>query len=264
MLGGVNKGNKMASKRKSFSKRQRFEVFKRDSFKCQYCGAAAPEALLHVDHIKPLSKGGTNDIVNLITSCSKCNLGKSNIPLDDNAIITKSRNQLEELQERREQLEMMMEWHQSLQDLNSQIIQKIKEYWENLAPGWEINDNGLKSLRKLSREYALDEITKAMDIAADQYLKFDHAGKCTSDSWENSFKKISGICRTRKLAEKQPEIKELYYIRGILRNRIHGYYNHGLAFQLLKEAYNNGADIDKLNKVALEVYDWDDFVEALS
>lgn len=30
-------------KRKAISKRVRFEVFKRDSFKCQYCGKCAPD-----------------------------------------------------------------------------------------------------------------------------------------------------------------------------------------------------------------------------
>jgi 5-methylcytosine-specific restriction endonuclease McrA len=34
--------------------------------------------LLHVDHIKPRSLGGTNDPDNLQTLCRKCNIGKSN------------------------------------------------------------------------------------------------------------------------------------------------------------------------------------------
>lgn len=36
------------TKRKSISKKVRFEVFKRDGFSCQYCGATPPGALLHV------------------------------------------------------------------------------------------------------------------------------------------------------------------------------------------------------------------------
>lgn len=53
-------------------KKLRFEVFKRDSFKCQYCGKSAPEVVLHVDHIKPVAEGGTNEITNLITACADC------------------------------------------------------------------------------------------------------------------------------------------------------------------------------------------------
>lgn len=63
-------------KRRSISTKTRFEVFKRDRFTCQYCGAHPPGALLHVDHIVAVSAGGTNAMDNLITSCQPCNLGK--------------------------------------------------------------------------------------------------------------------------------------------------------------------------------------------
>lgn len=69
------------AKRKAISTRVRFEVLKRDSFKCQYCGANSSNGELHIDHITPLALGGKNDILNLVTSCAKCNLGKSSIPL---------------------------------------------------------------------------------------------------------------------------------------------------------------------------------------
>lgn len=55
--------------RQSISKKLRFEVFKRDKFTCQYCGKSAPEVVLHVDHIHPVSEGGETEIINLITSC---------------------------------------------------------------------------------------------------------------------------------------------------------------------------------------------------
>jgi hypothetical protein len=54
----------------------RFEVFRRDSFTCQYCGRRAPMVILHVDHIVPVVAGGTNDLGNLKTACSVCNVGK--------------------------------------------------------------------------------------------------------------------------------------------------------------------------------------------
>lgn len=56
----------------------RFAVFRRDDFTCQYCGRSAPEARLEIDHRVPVSRGGTNDISNLVTACSDCNRGKSN------------------------------------------------------------------------------------------------------------------------------------------------------------------------------------------
>lgn len=67
--------------RKALSKKTRFEVFKRDGFKCMYCGAHPPSVLLHVDHIDPVALGGKNDMDNLVTSCQPCNQGKSATPL---------------------------------------------------------------------------------------------------------------------------------------------------------------------------------------
>ena len=69
--------------RKPLSKRKRFEVFKRDNFQCQYCGRKVPDITLEVDHIIPVSKKGTNEIANLITSCFNCNRGKSNKKLSN-------------------------------------------------------------------------------------------------------------------------------------------------------------------------------------
>jgi len=62
--------------------RLRFLIMKRDNFKCCICGrspATTPNLELHIDHIKPWSKGGETVPENLQTLCSDCNLGKSDI-----------------------------------------------------------------------------------------------------------------------------------------------------------------------------------------
>lgn len=69
------------AKRKAISTRTRFEVFKRDGFKCQYCGATAEQSALHVDHITPVALGGGNEMHNLVTACSSCNFGKGAVSL---------------------------------------------------------------------------------------------------------------------------------------------------------------------------------------
>ena len=63
----------MPTTRKGISKKTRFDVFKRDLFACQYCGAHPPGVLLHVDHIVAVASGGTNDKDNLVTACQPCN-----------------------------------------------------------------------------------------------------------------------------------------------------------------------------------------------
>jgi len=60
----------------------RFAVLKRDNFTCQYCGRKAPDVSLHVDHVIPRSRGGTDAMANLKTACADCNLGKYDVLLD--------------------------------------------------------------------------------------------------------------------------------------------------------------------------------------
>lgn len=56
--------------------RLRFLVFRRDGFRCVYCGAEASQATLHADHVVPESQGGPTEFENLATACERCNLGK--------------------------------------------------------------------------------------------------------------------------------------------------------------------------------------------
>src|SRR6476469_8331896 len=124
--------------RQPISKSIRFEVFKRDKFTCQYCGRKSPDIVLQIDHISPVSKGGTNDLLNLITSCIDCNLGKSNRTLADNTIIDRKRSQMEELQERREQIEMMMDWQKGLVELDQYLVEKVAEFWSELVEPYSL------------------------------------------------------------------------------------------------------------------------------
>ena len=56
----------------------RYEVMKRDNFTCRLCGLSKKDGVsLHVDHIKPVSKGGKTTLDNLQTLCERCNYGKS-------------------------------------------------------------------------------------------------------------------------------------------------------------------------------------------
>jgi 5-methylcytosine-specific restriction enzyme A len=72
-----------------FKKKTSFHIFERDNFTCVYCGKNSYEdnAKLIVEHIYPRSKGGQNDINNMITACSKCNGEKSAKLLDIDNIL---------------------------------------------------------------------------------------------------------------------------------------------------------------------------------
>lgn len=60
----------------SISNSKRYDVLRRDKFQCVLCGAGGSEANLEVDHIVPISRGGTDEIGNLRCLCFKCNRGK--------------------------------------------------------------------------------------------------------------------------------------------------------------------------------------------
>ena len=56
----------------------RYDILKRDGFRCQICGSSAQDGVkLHVDHIIPVAKGGQTIASNLRTLCDRCNMGKS-------------------------------------------------------------------------------------------------------------------------------------------------------------------------------------------
>lgn len=194
------------TKRKALSKRIRFEVFKRDSFTCQYCGRKAPEVVLQVDHIEPRAEGGEDSILNLVTSCADCNSGKGATTLDDSAALARQHRQLAELQERREQLEMMVGWQRSLMDMDATARSEAERMWKDLT-GWSLSDHGSQDIRVLVRKYGLDEAMTAMRIAADQYLKRDDGG-VTEVSVEYAFRKLGGICYNRRRAKEDPAADE--------------------------------------------------------
>lgn len=52
----------------------RTAVINRDGAVCVYCGDA--KGPFHIDHVKPVAKGGTDALNNLCVACVKCNLSK--------------------------------------------------------------------------------------------------------------------------------------------------------------------------------------------
>jgi 5-methylcytosine-specific restriction endonuclease McrA len=57
----------------------RYDVLKRDRFRCVICGASPatdPTCQLHVDHILPRIAGRSDSPENLRSLCAKCNIGK--------------------------------------------------------------------------------------------------------------------------------------------------------------------------------------------
>jgi len=235
--------------RETIPKRIRFEVLKRDSFTCQYCGASAPNVLLQIDHIIPVSKGGDNDIMNLITSCDSCNSGKSNIKLSDNSAMQKRKYQLDLLQEKREQIELMIEWQNELLDLDNVVVSSVAQVWNKLA-GTEISKYGLAKISLLLKKYSYEDLINAIQIACKQYL-----GKKDSNEIFNS---LEGICYNKKIEEKDPVAAAKNHIKNTLQRNL-GYFNYKTGMKLINDAIDFGATTGSLLEFAKSVKSWTQF-----
>lgn len=68
------------------TKRTRFEVLRRDGFRCRYCGATPDETELTVDHVVPVALGGGDKADNLVAACKDCNAGKASTSPDETSV----------------------------------------------------------------------------------------------------------------------------------------------------------------------------------
>ncbi|RPI90689.1 MAG: HNH endonuclease, partial [Planctomycetaceae bacterium] len=59
----------------AFSRRN---IFRRDQYSCQYCGAEPGSEELTIDHVLPRSRGGTSTWENCVLACLDCNARKAN------------------------------------------------------------------------------------------------------------------------------------------------------------------------------------------
>ena len=69
--------------RRCFTSKERSEIYIRDKGRCGICGEFIPLNEFTINHIVPISKGGTYDYDNLQCCCFKCNQLKSNEMHDD-------------------------------------------------------------------------------------------------------------------------------------------------------------------------------------
>lgn len=186
----MSEQNNSKPKRKAISKKMRFEVFKRDSFTCQYCGRKAPDVILEIDHIKPVAKGGENTLLNLITSCKECNRGKGKIPLTEKLTLEKERKRLDEMQERREQMKMIMQWHDELLDIENEEISCIEKAL--LDDGLSFTERGRRNALKQIKRFGFEIVLKAARLAKESYI--DNGERC---------KKYGGIAYNKVFVDKE-------------------------------------------------------------
>lgn len=168
-------------KRKGISKKLRFEIFSRDGFKCAYCGNKPPDAILEIDHINPVSKGGLNDEMNLITSCFGCNRGKSD------RTINSTPNQFlinnEELKLRVEQMQLYQKHLMQIEESKQYLIDLVEIKFKLYYPDKLFADKFRESIYNFIKKLGVEVVVESMVLSC---KKIDNVNNVT--------KYFCGIC----------------------------------------------------------------------
>jgi len=153
----------MKTKRKSISKRIRFAVFSRDGFACRYCGATSEKAQLVLDHIEPVSKGGSDEPENLVTACEPCNAGKSDKSVKAAAVNESHRLALaQEMQEQKAALAAA----KAASEARSKISQEICNYYCELRGVESIRKDCLRTYVSFVHKHGVEAVFGWMELAA--------------------------------------------------------------------------------------------------
>ncbi len=152
------------------SKRLRFEVLRRDNHTCRYCGASAPGAAITVDHVTPVTLGGTDDPANLVAACADCNAGKSASAPDASLVADVSADAMRWGRALRQAAQHMLHEYSDRVDHHA----RFRDYWDDwkygpkdkprtmpLPEGWQTSVDGFIA-SGLPMEVLFDCIDKAM------------------------------------------------------------------------------------------------------
>ena len=151
---------------------------------------------------------------------------------------------------------MMIEWRESLNNLDDDIAQKIADYFGGQA-NCDVNETGLKKIKQWTKKFTYQQILEAVELSVNQYVK-----KGTNDETNKAFDMVPRICAAKKRqTETGEDLSHLYYIRGILRNRV--YCNDQVAIQLLKEANELCIAESELKEIALTSANWTEWRETM-
>lgn len=148
----------------AISKVVRFEVFKRDGFRCAYCGKEPPQVVLEIDHIEPKSKGGEDEINNLITACFDCNRGKSNVLLS--RIPNKIEENYEILKEKEDQLKAHRLLLKKIKNRVNKDINEVNQIFTENYPGYGFTTSFIEStLKRFLQKLSKADIVESLWIA---------------------------------------------------------------------------------------------------
>lgn len=143
------------------TKRTRFEVLRRDDYTCRYCRSKNNE--LTVDHVVPVSLGGTDKPDNLVACCRDCNFGKGSAAPDQALVANVEDDVVRWAAARKRAAENLASYRNRWAAAHAYFLgewtswDKLEDYlpldWKTSIDGWL--DQGL----------AMEQIDEAVEIA---------------------------------------------------------------------------------------------------
>jgi hypothetical protein len=141
----------------------RFEVFKRDGFACQYCGAHPPAVTLEVDHIVAVANGGESSVDNYLTACMPCNRGKGATPLDSIPLsLTQKAAIVAEREEQMRGYNAIMAERRKRMEIH---VEAVNVVYERLVPGYTLSDASRSTVRNFVEKLGVYAVMDAMEQA---------------------------------------------------------------------------------------------------
>lgn len=222
------------------TKRTRFEVLRRDQHTCQYCGEKAPDVVLQIDHVIPVSLGGDDKPSNLVTACKDCNSGKTSIPPDSPMVQSLS---AEAAAYALGMIDKMTRFRADLESLDdyAEEFYGIWDQWTNYHGTYPLPDDHSMSLYRWMR---MGLPMRALHLAIDSAMSKQHVRA------DGKFTYMAGIIRNM-LDERQIDLTVTAETTAVM--------TQGEVHDLRKAWWRNGHDIGESK--AVERYETTDFIQ---
>ncbi|AEK07836.1 HNH endonuclease [Mycobacterium phage Yoshi] len=172
------------------TKRLRYEILRRDNNTCRYCGGKSPDVTLTIDHVVPVSLGGSDDPSNLVAACKDCNAGKTSSNPDAPLVDTVSEDALRWAVAMRQAAAEIAEEDEKIE----RILDAVAEAWK---PFYKPSDWSASVVTFIKAGLSEADLLAMVDVA---YRKRG----ISSDRWSY----FCGCCwsRLRQIQERAKEI----------------------------------------------------------
>ena len=184
----------------AIGKTLRFEVFARDGFTCQYCGQRPPDVVLELDHIHPVSKGGPDDVLNLITACFDCNRGKRDKVISEVAPRPDADLAFLKTQQEIVEVQRFLDAKKKQDELDDALCETLEDVWAKYLTTETVPSKVV--FIPWIKKYGAEEISESIAAASSAYMRGQFAGY-------SEFPKL------------------IKYVGAILRNRANGVNGRG-------------------------------------